>query len=178
MIDPGRILIVEVNWLGDVLFSTPFIRALRNNFPQAYIACMAVPRCREVLEGNPNINEIIIYDEAGRHKGIFGKARFVSQLKKYNFDTVFLLHRSFTRTLLCFLAGIPGRIGYGFIKRNFLLTKIIRCPKEALHRADFYLGLLKSQGLSADDKGCDFFISQKDLNWAQDYLNNEGLGRA
>ena len=58
-----RILIVNVNWLGDTLFATPFIRAVREKYPKAYIAIITHPRCYEILEGNRNIDEIIIYDE-------------------------------------------------------------------------------------------------------------------
>lgn len=170
-----RILIVEVNWLGDVLFSTPFIRAVRNNFPNAYIACMTLPGCKEVLEGNPNINEIIIYDEKGACRGLAGKIKFIRKLKGYNFDTAFLLHRSFTRTLLVYLAGIGERIGYYTAKRALFLTKKPRPPKEDLHRAEFYLNLLKAAGLKTDENGCEFFISQKDSDWASDFLKNNGI---
>jgi len=94
-----KILVVNVNWIGDVLFSTPAIRALRKHYPYAHIACMVVPRCREVLELNPNINEMIIYDEKGEYKGLTGKMRLISALKARSFDTVYLFHRSLTRTL-------------------------------------------------------------------------------
>lgn len=170
-----RILIVNVNWLGDVLFSTPFIRALRSNFPHAYIACMVVPRCREALEGNPHINEIIVYDEKGMHAGLFGKIKFIRRLRGYNFDAVFLLHRSFTRTLLVYLAGIPRRIGYYTAKRALLLTEKPKLAKTAMHRAKFYLGLIEAIGLKADDNGCEFFISGQDESWADGFLKASGI---
>lgn len=170
-----RILIVNVNWLGDVLFSTPFIRALRNNFPDAYIACMIVPRCKEILEGNANLNEIIVYDEKACHSGFLGKIRFIGQLKKYKFDTVFLLHRSFTRTFLTYLAGIRQRIGYYTLKRSFFLTEKPRPEKKILHRAEYYLGLARAVGLKVDDKGCDFFLRPEEISWANDFLKTAGV---
>lgn len=170
-----RILIVNVNWLGDVLFSTPFIRAVKNNFPNAYIACMVAPRCREVLQGNPCLDEIIVYDEKGIHAGLFGKIKFIRQLKGYDFDTVFLLHRSFTRTLMAYLAGIPERIGYYTPKRSALLTKAPKPPQPTLHRAKFYLNLLKALGLRTDDNGCEFFISGQDESWADGFLKASGI---
>ena len=148
-----RILIIHPNWLGDVLFSTPFIRAVRNNFTSAYIACLVAPRVKEVLQDNPYINEIITYGE--------------KDLKKYGFDTAFLLHRSFTRALMTYLAGIPNRIGYYTFKRALLLTQKPKPPDMlSLHRAEFYLELAKVSGLKTDDKGCDFFVGKEDLDWA------------
>ena len=78
----NKILIVEVNWLGDVLFSTPLIKAVRKKFKDAHIACMVVPEQTDVLSGNPNIDEIIIYDEKGKHKGALGKMRLTANLRK------------------------------------------------------------------------------------------------
>lgn len=89
-----RILIFNVNWLGDVLFSTAAIRNIRYNYPKSFIACIIPSRCYHVLKDNPHLDEIIIFDEKERHRSIFAKLKFVRFLKKKRFDTVFLLHRS------------------------------------------------------------------------------------
>jgi len=141
-----RILVVNVNWVGDVLFSTPFLQALRGNFPDSFIACLVVPRCSEVLEGNPYLNELLIYDEKGLHRSLFGKWRFVRSLRRYQFDRVYLLHRSFTRRVLVFLAGIPERIGYAIKWGGFLLTEKILSPVSEVHKVDYFLGLLPREG--------------------------------
>ena len=61
--DVKRILVFNVNWLGDVLFSTAAIRNLRRNYPDCFIACCIPSRCYPILKGNPNLNEIIIFTE-------------------------------------------------------------------------------------------------------------------
>ena len=86
-----RILIFNVNWLGDVLFSTATIRNVRRNFPDAFIACVIPSRCYPVLKGNPHLDEVIIFDEKDRHRGIFAKLNFIRLIKSKKFDTVFLL---------------------------------------------------------------------------------------
>ena len=137
-----RILVVNVNWVGDVLFSTPFLHALRKNFPDSFIASLVVPRCAEVLKDNPDLNEVLIYDEKGAHFFPWGKIRLVRMLRQKKFDAVYLLHRSFTRRLLAVLAGIPKRIGYAVKWKGFLLTEKIPLPASPLHKVDFFLGLL------------------------------------
>ncbi len=94
-----RILIFNVNWLGDVLFSTATIRNVRRNYPDSYIACIIPSRCYQILKGNPHLDEVIIFDEKDRHKGMLAKLNFISLLRNMKFDTVFLLHRSFSRAL-------------------------------------------------------------------------------
>lgn len=169
-----RILIFNVNWLGDVLFSTATIRNIRYNFPHSFIACIVPSRCYHVLKGNPYLDEVIIFDERDRHKGVFGKLSFVQFLKRKKFDTVFLLHRSATRALLCRLAGIPVRIGYYTKKRAFLLTKkIMPPPKDALHRIDYYLNLIEQAGLKIEDRYLDFFIGEEEIKFVDDFLSKK-----
>src|SRR3989338_4850837 len=114
-----RILIFNVNWLGDVLFSTATIRNIRRNFPDSFIACVIPSRCYPILKDNPHLDEIIIFDEKDRHRGVLSKLDFVKSLREKKFDTVFLLHRSFRRALICRLAKIPQRFGYYTRKRGF-----------------------------------------------------------
>jgi lipopolysaccharide heptosyltransferase II len=171
-----RILIFNVNWLGDVLFSSATIRNIRYNFPDSFIACIIPSRCYHILKGNPYLDEIIIFDEKDRHKSIFAKLNFVRLLKNKRFNTVFLLHRSFTRALICWLAGIPERIGYSTNKRGFLLTQGIPLPKkDSLHRIDYYLNIIEKAGLKIEDRYSDFFIAKEEINFVDDFLNRQGI---
>ena len=173
-----RILIFNVNWLGDVLFSTATIRNLRRNFPGSYIACVIPSRCYPVLKGNPHLDEIIIFDEKDRHKSMFSRLDFVKMLKAKKFDIAFLLHRSLTRALICRLAGIPQRIGYYTKKRGFLLTKKITMPKiDTIHRIDFYLNIIEKAGLKVEDRYTEFFITHEDEEAAEDFLRKNNIGK-
>ena len=171
-----RILIVEVNWLGDVLFSTPAIRAVRERHPGAYIAALVVPRCKEVLFGNNYLDEVMVLDEKGRHKGLRGIGTLIGDIKLRRFTIVYLFHKSFTRTLCCFLAGIKKRIGYYTKKRGFLLTEKVVLPKEEFHRADTFYYLVTKSKIPEGERYCDFFISSEDKNYIDDFLKKHNLG--
>jgi len=171
-----RILIFNVNWLGDVLFSSATIRNTRRNYLDSYIACVIPSRCYQILKDNPYLDEIIIFDEKDRHKGMVAKLNFVNFLKSKKFDTVFLLHRSFSRTLICRLAGIPHRIGHYTRKRSFLLTKKIPVPKkDSLHRIDYYLDVIEKSGLRIEDRYLDFFVSLYDENYVEEFLSKNSV---
>ena len=174
--DNKRILIFNVNWLGDVLFSTAAIRNIRRNFPGSFIACIIPSRCYPVLKGNPYLDEIIIFDERDRHKNVLAQFSFVRLLKAKSFDTVYLLHRSFSRALICRLAGITERIGYHTRKRGFLLTKGIRAPrKDALHRIDYYLNIIEQAGLKVEDRYTEFFISEEEISLVEGFLSKHAV---
>lgn len=171
-----KILIFNVNWLGDVLFSTAAIRNIRRNFPDSFIACIIPSRCYPVLKGNPNLDEIIIFDEKDRHKGILARFDFVRSLKARGFDIAFLLHRSFSRALICRLAGIPKRIGYYTRKRSFLLTQKIMPPlRDSLHRIDYYLDIIEKAGLKIEDRYTEFYISGDDIKFIQEFLSKNSV---
>ena len=171
----NRILIVDVNWVGDVLFSTPAIRAIRKRYPHAYIACMVVPRCREVLELNPHLDELLIYDEQKEYKGLSGKLRLISALKARRFDTVFLFHRSLTRTLMVALSGIKERVGIYNPKRGFLLTTKVEPQKSGAHKVEQFLNIVKAKDIPPAGKNMELFISKEDEDFARDYLKSQGV---
>jgi len=171
-----RILIFNVNWLGDVLFSTATIRNVRRNYPDSYIACIIPSRCYQILKGNPHLDEVIIFDEKDRHKGMLAKLNFISLLRNMKFDTVFLLHRSFSRALICRLAGIARRIGHNTKKRSFLLTQKIVLPrKDSLHRIDFYLNVIEKAGLRVEDRYLDFIFTPEEDKHVVDFLSKNGI---
>jgi len=176
MIKNKRILVVEVNWLGDVLFSTAALRQLRKMYPESYIACLVHKRCREVLEGNDYINEIIVLDEEKNHRGLFGKLGLIRQLKAKNFDTAYLFHRSFTRTLICYLSGIKNRIGYVTAKRKFLLTDAVSPPGEVIHRAAYYMYLITRKITDKKEElHCSFSFNRYNREYINNILQGEGI---
>jgi heptosyltransferase II len=171
-----RILIFNVNWLGDVLFSTAVIRNVRRNFPNSYLASAIPSRCYPVLKGNPYLDEVIIFDEKDRHSGLLPHLQFVRMLKDKQFDTVFLLHRSFSRALICRLAGISQRIGYKTKKRALLLTKGIPLPKkDSLHRIDYYLNVIEKAGLKVEDRYLEFFVDEEEITHTENLLAKHGI---
>lgn len=172
-----RILIVEVNWIGDVIFSTPFIRAVRKANPEAHIACLLHPRCVEILEGNPRVDELIIYDEEGVHASLLGKLKLINELRRKRFDTAFILHRSFTKALLMMLAGIPERIGYAAKGRGLILTKAIDEPADGVHKVEYFLNIARRAGIAAEDGSYEFFIANTDREQVKGLLERNGVVR-
>ncbi len=170
-----RILIVNVNWRGDVLFSTPFIRALRKKYPNSFIACLVAPRCAPILENNPHLDEIIIFDEARSYRGLLGKLRLIRLLRSKHFDAAFLLHRSFTRALICCFAGIPERAGYFTKKRAFILSRSIPQPIKELHKVEYFLNIARACGIEAENKDYEFFPSREDKDYIDELLQKNGL---
>jgi heptosyltransferase-2 len=138
-----KILIRGVNWIGDAVLTTPAIKAVRKAFPDAHISLLVKPLVADIFKGNPDINEIILYEN--RFSGIAGKLKLSRMLRARGFNTAILLQNAFDAALITWLAGIPERIGYRRDWRGLLLTKAIPVTKDVLktHQVHYYLNLLK-----------------------------------
>jgi heptosyltransferase-2 len=146
----NRILVVLPNWFGETLFATPFLNSLRRQRPEAFIATLGWPQCREVLLASPHINELIDYDEPRTHRGLWGKWRLSRELRARRFDAAFILRRSLSRSVLLAAAGIRTRVGFANPKSGWLLTHRVPSPKVPTHKALSYLPLLETVGLTVE----------------------------
>lgn len=145
---PRRILIARLDRLGDVVLSTPVIRHMRRLFPDAYIAFMVRPENRDVVESNPDLNEVIYYDKGGSEKSLLGAVKFaVGTLRKKKFDMAIALHPTARTHIAFFLAGIPARIGYDRKMGALLTERIKHCKQEGgMHEALYNFELLEKAG--------------------------------
>ena len=168
-----RILIFELNWMGDILFSFPFIRAVRKAFPEAYIACTVVPRYAELLIHNPWVNYVHALPDNNKLSSIGEKLAFVRMIKNEGYDAAFFLKPSRTKAVMAILAGIPERIG--FSGKSAPLTKAVDMP-QGLHRADQILSLAGMIGVDKADGTYEYFFSEEDEERANDILREAGGG--
>jgi len=145
---PRRILVTRADRLGDLVLSTPVFEALGRSFPEAHIACLTFLENRQIVEGNPFLSEVILYDKKGTEKGWLGNLVFARRLAKRRFDVVIHLHPTNRMHLVSWLAGIPERIGYRK-KNSWALTHTLPDEKsEGLkHEAEYNFDLLKFLGV-------------------------------
>jgi len=109
---PLRILITRTDRIGDLVLSTPVFEAVRSQYPKAWIAILTFCENREIVEGNPYLDQVILYDKKGSEKGWLGNALFARRIAKDKFDVVVHLHATNRMHIVSWLAGIPVRIGY------------------------------------------------------------------
>ncbi|MFA7115115.1 MAG: lipopolysaccharide heptosyltransferase II, partial [Candidatus Omnitrophota bacterium] len=164
-------------WLGDAVMTTPIFKAIKEKYPYGYIAVICVNRVSGVYQTNPYVDETILFDEKGSHRGLFAKIKFVFALRKKHFNEVYFIHRSMTRILMCFLAGIKIRIGYKRLKTAWLMTNEINPSPLILHRADSYSYIFEQTKIPVTDKMPKLFFSDADISYVKNLfkVNNIGL---
>jgi len=149
----NRILIVRTDRIGDVVLSTPVIKALRDHYPSSYIAIMVTPQTSELLQGNPYLDEVIILDKKDKHRGIRGMLKLIRQIRMRRFELAVILHSTNRVNLITYLAGIPTRIGYAR-KMGFLLTRKFPYVKMQgiKHELEYNLDVLKLIGIESKER--------------------------
>ena len=173
---PGRILIRSTNWIGDAIMTTPAVRTIRQNYPDAEITLLALPWMADVFASCPHIDHIFIYDKHGAHKGLIGKLRLVANLRQQHFDMTFLLQNAFEAALITTLAGIPVRAGYSTDGRGMLLTHgVKKHPKIGLkHQVHYYQEMVQALGLRLGPDSLELFLDEQAVLDAQQRLDAAG----
>ena len=172
-----RILIVEPNWLGDVIFTTPAIRAVRKHFSGAYISCWCVPRVAEILRENPNIDNLLLYDERRWYLSPWDCLKFIVTLHNRCFDLAILFHRSTIRSLFVKLADVAYIVGEQTVKRRSfrLLDKSVEVEKNKMHRVDYYLSIVSAIGVEPDGYHYDINYGPEEIFHVTELLNKHGI---
>ena len=172
-----RLLIRSTNWIGDAVMTTPAVRAIRHNFPNAHISMLAKPWVAPVFAYSPHVDEIIIYEANGRHRGIRGTVRLAKDLRAYRFDAVILLQNAIEAALIAFMAGIPNRIGFDTDARRLLLTHPVRCTRsiKSIHQTGYYLKMIEGAGLVGGGQHLELSIGTEDRQRAERTLSAHGI---
>jgi heptosyltransferase-2 len=170
----SRILIIQTAFLGDVILCTPLIKATRRLFPDSFISFLLIPETENILENNPHLNEILVYDKRGKEKGLRNFVKQVKKIRKRNFDSAIIPHRHIRSALLAYLAGIPQRIGFDRSTGSFLFTQKVTYQDD-LHEIDRNLRLLSDLGHDALDGSPELFPSPEDFSYSSRLLRNSGV---
>ncbi len=158
-----NILIRSTNWIGDAVMTTPAIRTIRRNFPDAQITLLALPWVADVFAACPHIDQIFLYDKQGRHQGLRGKFRLAAELRAKQYDATILLQNAFEAALITFLAHIPIRAGYSTDGRGLLLTHGVRKNPaiKKKHQVHYYQEMLEGLGLQRHENALELFLDSK-----------------
>ena len=173
-----KILFMKFCCIGDVLFTTPAINAIKRAFPSAYTAYITGEWSKDVLMNNPYIDEVIVFDAPisvkNRFKRIFKSLVEVIKLRRKRFDLLINFHRSFFTVLFGFLAGIPTRVGFGGNGASLLLTNSTPFDVEK-HEVDRYLDIVRAIGVVSASYKMEIFPTEKDRNTVEGILEKERL---
>lgn len=178
-----RILIVKLSSIGDVVMTTPVAKALRQAMPDAYIAWVVEDRAKDVLIGNPYLDEIIIWNRNStspslrkRASGlVLGLAKLAPILRSKNFDLAIDFQGLLRSGLVTGLSRAPFRVGYDNAREGAGMFYNMRLPSRALkvRGPQQYLNMLSVLNVFSTDLDMHMPVTAEDRAFAEEFVSRE-----
>jgi len=147
-IDPSqikKILLIRLRRIGDVILTTPAISALRKGIPTASISYVVEKPYRELVDGNPNLDKVIVLEKKQRLRDFL---KLIRLIRKEKHDVVLDFHGGPRASLITLLSKAKLKVGYRIKYKNFIYNvKLPRSPKEGhFHSVENHINLVKALG--------------------------------
>ena len=156
-----KVLVVRFSSIGDIVLTTPVVRALKNQL-NCEVHFITKKSFKEILVNNPSIDKLFTIEKSINE--------IISDLKAEKYDCIIDLHKN-VRTLA--LKRKLGSKSYSFPKLNFqkwLLVNFKRNAMPNIHIVERYFETVKPLGVKNDYLPCDYFIGSKDeINTTQSF---------
>lgn len=180
----SNILLVQLGDIGDVVLTTPTIRAVRETYPEARISILVRKPFGNLLLADPNLFEVV---ETEKIRGpifhmLHEYVKFIRQLRRAHYDLVIDLRTGDRGAILSFLTGAQERVGQHMDKsfwHDLLFTRIIHdlkaAPLPTHPGADQSLRVVRELGITTDDSTPRLYIAPHDQLRAGALLAEAGL---
>lgn len=158
-----HVLAVRLDALGDVLMTTPALRAARCSHPERRLTLLTSPAGAEAARLVPDVDDVIVYDApwvkaTGRRTSAQPDRHMIRRLAARRFDAavIFTVHSQnpLPAALMCYLADVPLRLAHCRENPYQLLTDWVRDPEpneRRRHEVERQLDLVASVGWRAPD---------------------------
>lgn len=180
-----RILIINPFGIGDVLFTTPVLGAIRRSWPGAFIGYWCNQRVEPLIKEQPAVNSTFalsrgdlkrISRESSWWRAAAALSTLVAGIRRARFDISLDFSLDHRYSLISKLAGIGRRIGFDYKGRGGFLTDAVPVTGyEGRHAVQFYNGLSSKLGIPAPAGGLELVVSAQSQLEADALLEKEGI---
>jgi heptosyltransferase-2 len=176
-----KILVINTKFLGDLIVSTPGLKALREKNPASEIVLLARKGYEDTLRNNPNISRIISFDFGIKKKNFFSRISseiiFIRQIRKEKFDVIISLHPGDRIAFLTWFSGAKIRIAPRKQPFNFLFNVPVDVEEDSISYLDYYNKLISAFVKESINGKTEFFVNGPDTIWAEEFLSKNNIGK-
>lgn len=145
-----RILFIRLSAIGDVINALIPLAALRRGRPDAHIIYVVEDRCRELVEGHPHVDEVVVYE---RKKWASTLTTHIRRLRSIEADVALDFQGNLKGALHAWLSRTPRRIGFApghtYEGAHAFATEMVEPPGTRIPRAEKFMSLLGPLGITA-----------------------------
>ena len=152
-----KILLVRLRLIGDVVFTTPLVRALRRRYPEAHLTYVVEPLAAPVVRDNPHLNAVVVVPKRSGPVRWRDDLRCARRLRAGRFDIAIDLHGGPRSAWLTWASGAAVRIGYRMAGHSWVYTHVVERAGDLLprHSVVNQWDLLAPLGIDACDPARD-----------------------
>jgi lipopolysaccharide heptosyltransferase II len=150
----SKILLLRLREIGDVVFTTPAVHALRRRFPDAHLTYIVEPSAAPVVVHNPHLDRVIVAPRTSGVRGVLADVALGRRLRRERYDLAIDFHGGPRASLLTWLSGAPVRLGYEIAGRGWMYTRRVGRPRalRPRHSVENQWDLLASLGVAPPDR--------------------------
>ena len=163
-----KFLIIRLSSIGDIVLTSPVVRCLRQQVPDAEVHFLVKSKFLSVVQHNPYIDKVQVLAQSWE--------LMIEELKTEEYDYIIDLHHNSKTLRIKSALKVKAFSFYKLNIQKYLLTALKINLLPTLHIVDRYMDTLKSFGVKNDGKGLDYFISEKEKTNKSDIPASHGAG--
>lgn len=179
-----KILIIDLDNVGDVVMASFLPRALKEMYRDSYIGVLVKEYSQDVIRYNPFINEIILFnppwlgDLLDNRFTWFETAALIKKINAARFDLAIVINSDWRKAILTKLAKIPKRIGMDQKKAGYFLTETVNFEDDPQkHTVEYNIDLLRILGAKEVKDDLEVFVDENTRQWADNMLESQDVNK-
>ncbi|MBW1811377.1 MAG: lipopolysaccharide heptosyltransferase II [Deltaproteobacteria bacterium] len=172
---PKKIVIVQTAFIGDVVFLSPLVHAIKKSFEETQISVLVRPYASQVAKCIPGVDKVLTFDKHGEESGPPGILKAARRIRKEKFDLLIAPHRSTRTAILSGLTRIPLRVGFRQgLGRLVYHVAVDPIPNESCNLIQNF-NLLEKIGIPADDSRLRLKSPADNRAYVEKFFTTNGL---
>jgi heptosyltransferase-1 len=147
---PQKILLIRLRRIGDIIMTTPAVTALKRALPHASLTYIVEEPYHRLVEGNPDIDKIILIPP---HQGFLSFLGLVRRVRREKYDIVIDFHGGPRASRIAWVARAGLKVGYELKHKRFIYD--IRVPRHhegaPIHSVENHLNLVRAAGIEVPE---------------------------
>lgn len=169
-----NILVIQTGFVGDMVLTTPLLRALRRAAPEAVITLLHAPRAEGIVRLSPRVDRLVRFDKRGNERSATATLRLARWLRGERYNLVISPHRSFRSGLLALATGAERRIGFVHYPSSLFYTDTVPYSRWESTFVRRKLRLLEPLGVFDEDETPEIHFGDAEAEAARELLAGAG----
>lgn len=151
-----KILVIRFSSMGDIIYTTPVVRCLKTQLPNAEVHFLTKPAFKYIYDSNPYVDKLLLLKPA--------LSETIAEIKAEGYDHIIDLHNNLRTAIIKLRTGIKSSSYKKQPVRKWLSLKFGLKLIEPIHLVERYLKAVKFLGVTNDGKPIDYYIkAQHDI---------------